>query len=48
MTASTAEEALRLVRQQRSDVVLSDIAMPGHYWLVRQIRSLPDPAAASG
>ena len=49
MTASTAEDALRLVQEQRPDVVLSDIAMPGHdgYWLVRQIRGLPDPAVCT-
>lgn len=48
-TASTAVDALRLVQEQRPDVVLSDIAMAGHdgYWLVREIRGLPDPAARS-
>jgi CheY-like chemotaxis protein len=48
-TASTAEDALRVVQEQRPDVVLSDIAMPGQdgYWLVRQIRGLPDQALCS-
>ena len=43
-TASTAVEALRLVQQERPDVVVSDIAMVGHdgYWLVREIRGLAD------
>jgi CheY-like chemotaxis protein len=46
-TASTAIEALRLVREQRPDVVLSDIAMVDQdgYWLVRQIRGLSDVTA---
>jgi CheY-like chemotaxis protein len=45
-TASTATDALSAVQEQRPDVVLSDIAMPGRdgYWLVREIRGLPDPA----
>lgn len=45
-TASSAVEALRLVREQKPDVVLSDIAMIGHdgYWLVREIRRLADPS----
>ena len=45
-TASTAVDALSAVQEQRPDVVLSDIAMPGRdgYWLVREIRELPDPA----
>lgn len=44
-TATTAEAALGLVRERRPDVVVSDIAMPGHdgYWLVAQIRRLPEP-----
>jgi CheY-like chemotaxis protein len=44
-TASTAVDALSAVQDQRPDVVLTDIAMPGHdgYWLVREIRGLPDP-----
>jgi CheY-like chemotaxis protein len=45
-TASNALDGLRVVREQRPDVVLSDIAMPGQdgYWLIRHIRQLPDPA----
>ncbi|HET9316665.1 MAG TPA: response regulator [Vicinamibacteria bacterium] len=43
-TASSASEALALLAGRPVDVVLSDIAMPGGdgYWLVRQIRALPD------
>jgi CheY-like chemotaxis protein len=49
VTASTAIEALGVVQDQRPDVVLSDIAMPGQdgYWLVREIRGLPDAAVRS-
>lgn len=45
-TASTAIDALRALQEQRAEVVLSDIAMPGHdgYWLVREIRAAADPA----
>jgi CheY-like chemotaxis protein len=45
-TASAAVEALRLIQQEKPDVVLSDIAMVGHdgYWLVREIRGLADPS----
>jgi diguanylate cyclase len=44
MTASTAVEALRVVKQHRPDIVLSDIAMSGEdgYWLIREIRALED------
>jgi CheY-like chemotaxis protein len=44
LTASSAPDALRLVRERRPDVVLSDIAMVGQdgYWLVQEIRGLPD------
>lgn len=44
VTASSAVEALRLVQEEKPDVVLSDIAMVGHdgYWLVGQIRRLAD------
>jgi CheY-like chemotaxis protein len=47
MTASSAVDALVLVRERRPDAVLSDIAMVGHdgYWLVREIRGLADDAA---
>ena len=46
VTASTAVDALHALHSGRTDVVLSDIAMPGHdgYWLVREIRRLTDPA----
>jgi CheY-like chemotaxis protein len=46
VTAPTAVEALRAVVERRPDVVLSDIAMPGHdgYWLVQQLRALPGAA----
>jgi CheY-like chemotaxis protein len=48
-TASTAVEGLRLVKEQRPHVVLSDIAMVGHdgYWLVREIRRLADESIRS-
>ena len=43
-TASTAVDALALVREREANVVLSDIAMVGHdgYWLVGEIRGLAD------
>ena len=43
-TASNAVDALRLVRERRPDVVLSDIAMAGQdgYWLVRELRQSED------
>jgi CheY-like chemotaxis protein len=46
-TASTALDALALVRECGPHVVLSDIAMVGQdgYWLVREIRGLPDRGA---
>jgi CheY-like chemotaxis protein len=48
ITASTALDALRLVQEERPDVVLSDIAMRGEdgYWLVREIRRLADQAVS--
>jgi CheY-like chemotaxis protein len=48
LTASTARDALRLVQEQRPDVVLSDIAMSEHdgYWLASEIRRLAEPAAS--
>jgi CheY-like chemotaxis protein len=47
LTASSAADALALVRERRPDAVLSDIAMVGQdgYWLVREIRGLADDAA---
>jgi CheY-like chemotaxis protein len=47
MTTSSALEGLRLMRERRPHVVLSDIAMVGQdgYWLVREIRGLADDAA---
>jgi diguanylate cyclase len=49
VTASGAEEALRLLSAQRVDVVVSDIAMPGGdgYWLIREVRRLPDARFSS-
>jgi CheY-like chemotaxis protein len=49
MTASSALEALRIMQERRPHVVLSDIAMVGQdgYWLVREIRGLPDPTSRS-
>jgi CheY-like chemotaxis protein len=55
VTAVTgAEEALALLQEERPDVLLSDLAMPGRggYWLIGQVRALPPerggatPAAA--
>jgi CheY-like chemotaxis protein len=44
LKASTAVDALALVREREANVVLSDIAMVGHdgYWLVGEIRRLTD------
>ncbi len=43
VAVASTEEALEAVRQQRPDVVLSDIAMPGRdgYELIRAIRAMP-------
>ena len=45
-TAVAAGDALTALQQARPDVVRSDIAMPGQdgYWLLREIRQMPDPA----
>jgi PAS domain S-box-containing protein len=42
LTAATAEEALLLVQEQRPDILLSDIAMPGEdgFELIRRVRAL--------
>jgi len=47
MTAFSALDAIGLIQERQPDVVLSDIAMVGQdgYWLVREIRGLPDHAA---
>lgn len=49
VTASRAEDALRVLSAQRVDVVVSDIAMPGGdgYWLIREVRRLPDTRFSS-
>ena len=41
---ASAPDALRVIGGERPDVVLSDIAMPGHdgYWLLDQIRAHAD------
>jgi CheY-like chemotaxis protein len=52
--APSAEEALLLLREERPDVLLSDLTMPRYdgYWLIHQVRRLPaegggaTPAAA--
>jgi CheY-like chemotaxis protein len=46
-TAGNAREALERVREQRPDVLLSDIGMPGEdgYSLIRRVRALPGAAA---
>jgi CheY-like chemotaxis protein len=49
-----AEEALAVLQEERPDVLVSDLAMPGRggYWLIGQVRALPPerggatPAAA--
>ena len=41
--AGTAREALALLEQERPDVLVSDLEMPGHdgLWLIEQVRKLP-------
>jgi CheY-like chemotaxis protein len=49
-----AEEALAVLQEERPDLLLSDLAMPGRsgYWLIGQVRAMPPerggatPAAA--
>jgi signal transduction histidine kinase len=45
--ATSAIEALEVLRKERPDVVISDIAMPEHdgYWLMHQIRRTIDEGA---
>jgi CheY-like chemotaxis protein/anti-sigma regulatory factor (Ser/Thr protein kinase) len=42
-TASSVEDAIRVVEEQRPDIVVSDIGMPGEdgYSLARRLRALP-------
>ena len=44
--ASNAQDALALLQQQRPEVLISDIGMPGEdgYALIRQVRALPPEA----
>ena len=50
----SADEALEVLKRERPDVLVSDLAMPdkGGYWLIGQVRALPPerggltPAAA--
>ena len=47
--ATSAVEALDLLRKERPDVVISDIAMPEHdgYWLMQQIQRMREEGAPS-
>ena len=47
--AESAEAGLEAVRTWRPDVLVSDIAMPGQdgFWLVEQVRSLPESQGGS-
>jgi CheY-like chemotaxis protein len=47
LSASSAEQALSIIVQERPDVLVSDIGMPGMdgYDLVRAVRALPDERA---
>jgi PAS domain S-box-containing protein len=42
-TAASAEEAMNLLREERPDVLISDVGMPGvdGYEFIRRVRSLP-------
>jgi CheY-like chemotaxis protein len=52
--ASSAQDALDIMKREKIDLIISDIGLPGQdgYWLIQQIRSLPPegggkvPAAA--
>ena len=48
LLAAGAEEALRLLRQHRPHVIVSDIGMPGvdGFELIRRVRRMPDPELA--
>jgi DNA-binding response OmpR family regulator len=48
-TADSAEDGLRTVKTTPPDVLVSDIAMPGHdgYWLVREARAVRRAADAT-
>src|SRR6185295_19194623 len=48
-TAASAEEAYELLAQERSDVLLADIAMPGEdgYALIRRVRDGVAPGCAA-
>ena len=43
LAEESADGALATLMRERPDVLLSDIAMPGHdgLWLIRQVRGLP-------
>ena len=47
VTAANANDAVRLVQQNRFDVLVSDIGMPGQdgYDLIRRVRALPESAS---
>jgi CheY-like chemotaxis protein len=49
LTAASAAEAMRLLTQERIDVLLADIAMPGEdgYTLLRRVRALKGSAVSA-